>query len=482
MNLLKNTKLITIATFAYITFLFIYKLDYAYFFTDEILYIDSGREHIKNIFTSTMQVPPLTKYLAVLMYKIADHAVFLLRLPFATMGIISSFFTYLIIKRSKSVTWGLIGALLYSSFTILYNSTRMVMLEPLMHLSWLGFMYFFVNYIETKNQKHLIASGIFLGLAFMSKITSVVLIPLLLVGLFIYKEHISIKKVSIVFLVTSSIVVLLSYLHPIITFGEINTVRTVITSIYEVYFTKSVEGKLHVINNKVYEYSPWWAYFYYFYISEGILKILLVVLGFVGLLKFKNKESALWLVLLALVVGFHQFSGIKNERYVSSMQVPLVIISVYGISTLYEYSKQYIKATLVILLSVIFVSHLFFVLNQKPTEYNALFQYLGDKTNNFTDYKNIYIYGSTRSARWYKHERGDGFIRYEISKNLDAHCPGFWEYDFVVIEKEELKRYGENLLYAYAEANLDVYNKDEMFGFLVYEKTNYDIQPVLDCN
>lgn len=132
---------------------FLIKLDYYYFFTDEILYVQTGAEHLSGIYTDTLQVPPLPKLLAGGAYIVAGRNLFLLRLPYALMGIASTYFVYLILKREFSKYFALFGVVLFVTDRIIFDATRMVMLEPLMHLAWLGFLYFYYNTFHNTNKK-----------------------------------------------------------------------------------------------------------------------------------------------------------------------------------------------------------------------------------------------------------------------------------------------------------------------------------------
>jgi len=83
MNTGRFERTLKFGVFALVTLLFTYKLDYHYFFTDEILYVQRGIEQFSGIFGDTLQVPPLPKYFAGLLYKIVGNNLGLLRLPYA---------------------------------------------------------------------------------------------------------------------------------------------------------------------------------------------------------------------------------------------------------------------------------------------------------------------------------------------------------------------------------------------------------------
>ncbi|MFC1722351.1 ArnT family glycosyltransferase [Patescibacteria group bacterium] len=432
-----------------------------------------------------MQVPLLSKYLAAVIYHLVDHNVFLLRLPFAIMGIVSTFLIYKIVHKEYGYIWGLAGAALFSSSEIIIYATRMVMLEPLMHFSWLLFLYYFYDTLKNTYEKRFLLLGVLLGFALATKVSSIILIPFTLIfipyQLFIKKLPLRITIIQYGTMYSLGIsTFLLTYIHAFIRAGEKYTVRQVYTSIVNVYFAKSLEGKVHIINNHRYTKSPSWAYAFYLYSKEGIVRILVYILGTTTALFTKNIFVIYWLIFFLLSFIFHQFSGVKNLRYVSSFEIPLIVLSVSGF---YYISKKinflkYVFFTLVIIFSI---QSMLVVLKQEKTEYNALFDnYLQKETANFTSDDKVYIFGSTRSSRWYKHGKAEGKEMFEISGNLAAHCEGFSQYNYIIIEKEELQRYGNNLLYNHVTGNKENYFEEENYGFLIYKKTGNDIVTTCD--
>ena len=85
---------------AIVVFLFLYKLNYEFFFTDEILYLNSGIEYLRGEFTLSIQAPFIGKYIAGIASLFSQRDLFVLRLPFAILGIISAAVVYFIIKKT----------------------------------------------------------------------------------------------------------------------------------------------------------------------------------------------------------------------------------------------------------------------------------------------------------------------------------------------------------------------------------------------
>lgn len=249
MNTARFERMLKLGVFALVILLFTYKLDYHYFFTDEILYVQRGIEQFSGIFRDTLQVPPLPKYFAGLIYIIIGNNLALLRLPYAVMGIISAYIIYLIIKREYNSYYGLIGALLYSTSRIILDATRMVMLEPMLHLFWLLFLYYYYETFFGVSRKYVyLIAGVFLGLSLSVKLTSLVLFPLVFIGFLLQLRTksvpipTSIKNYVLMFAAASG-VILLTYVHFIYKEGVIVAISDTIKAVKSAYLSKAQKEK-----------------------------------------------------------------------------------------------------------------------------------------------------------------------------------------------------------------------------------------------
>jgi hypothetical protein len=349
----------------------------------------------------------------------------------------------------------------------------MLMLEPLMHFAWVLFLFFHYEAIKNLKLKNFILAGLFLGLALNSKITSVILIPftLLFIPYHFFNQKMSLKKIAVNYLAmygVGAISVAATYLDAFKKIGEKQTVINVISGIKDSYLSKSQSGKNHLINGVVYTKSPSWSYLFFMYVQEGVLRPAAYIIGAIYALLNRSFFVSYWAIFFFMTLAFLQMSGVKNERYVSSFEIPLIVLAVSGFYLLNKKLK-YFKYAFAALLGFFIITHISYVVTQPKTEYNALFsEYLEQKTNNYTTNDKVYIYGSTRSSRWYKH--GKGFAMFEISKDFQTYCPRFNEFTYFIFEKDELARYGSNLLYEYVNQNRDNFVLEEKFGFLIFNK------------
>lgn len=473
---MKRNLIIFIVAFLSISFIFIYKLDYRYFFTDEIVYIDAGREHLKGIYGEVMEVPLLTKYLAAIMYKNYDHDVFMLRLPFAIFGILTSLVIYQILRKQFGFFWGIFGMILYSSSSIINFATGMVMNEAMLNLMWAVFLYFYFQAVTTNKFRFFLVSGLFFGLAMSTKFTSILLIPFIIVFfpyvIFKFKNQIfkTILNFTTVFMAGGGVFVL-SYIDPMLKYGKRFLLDVVYMEVLKTYYYKTDIGKRHLIAGDIYTKSPFWTYGYFLVTKELAINIFTYFFGFIYSLFNRNIFVIYYLLFFICTFTFHQIYGVKSLRYMSAFLLPTVILATSGFYYFYEkykFLKNYIAVFVFMVLLVKIVDSL----SLQRTEYNALFEeYLKVETSNFTNDKNIYIFGSTRSSRWYKHGKGEGKEMFEISNNLIGNCNRFKDFDYLILEEDQLKLSLENKMMEHILNNNQNYELNKKFGFLIYKRS-----------
>ena len=463
--------------FALVAFFFFYKLDYAYFFTDEILYVQRGAEHLLGIYTDTLQVPLLPKYLAGIVYRFVGQDAFLLRAPFALMGVITAFLIYLILKREFGEKFGLAGVLLFVTSRIIIESTRMVMLEPMMHLFWLAFHYFYYQTFSSTNRRIFLLAGVFLGLSLSVKISAFVLLPFIFLCFTAQIVHNNsnrsqIVKNHILMLVASLLSAAMWYIHFFYKLGVVKGVVDTLRAVKDTYFLKSETGKTHVIGTTIYEYSPWWTYFYYHVFYNGWLRSVVYMLFAPLSLFSRDRFAYYWGTFLLLVFSFHQMSGVKNFRYISSIEIPIIMLTVSGF--VYLYSKQRIKKYVLILLAILLSlsvgRQMQYLVNLEPTEYLGLFNYFKKETNNFTENKRLIAFGSVRSMKWYREQvpNEDMFI---YRKDYHIICPELPAFEYFAFDKEEILKDPTNFLYSYVRSNKANFQQiHEVKDMLIYKR------------
>ncbi len=477
MKFSKYLKTVEIIFFLFVTLLFITKLDHYYFFTDELLYAYSGTAHFQGDYSSALQVSPLPKYIAGLMFTISNGNLAIMRLPYALMGIATCYLVYLVLKKEFGSVFGFIGAAFFATSRIIFDASRMVMLEPLLHLFWMLFLYFYYDSFFKSTKKLYLLSGLFLGLSLSIKLSSLVLFPFIALG-FLYKVKFSREEKPLLFknyfsmLAIGGVTVFIGYLHFIFKAGIVTAALETLRAIKSTYITKSAEGKVHVINQLVYEKSPWWTYGSYFLTYNSFFRaVIAIFLGTLALFK-KNFFVLYWGTFFVLVLGFYQLSGVKNVRYVSSVELPLIFLMTAGLHFLFQ---KYKKSTIFLFVTLFTVFFLFltqigYLSALKYTEYEGLFRYFKAETSNFTEYKRLYAFGSVRSLKYYREQVPDvGMLLWR--KDYEVMCPEFDTFDYFAFDKEEILKNPDNYMYRYIQANDENFERvPQVMDMYVFKK------------
>jgi len=475
-NLMTRKKTYVVIAFIFISISFFYKLNHHHFFTDEILNAHRGADHIYGMYEDDAHVPILPKYFSGIIYILFDTNVLLLRAPYAIIGVLTAFVIYLIVKREYGVFYGILGAVLFSTSKIIFDASRMMMLEPLMHLFWLVFHYFFYETLKTLNKKYYILSGVAFGLALNTKMTSITLFPFtFLISMYaIYKNKENAKRIVNMLIHVYAIgmfSLLITYVHYFYKLGIKQGIINILREVNNVYINKSNEGKTHVINSVVYNKSPYWSYLYFLVKENSIVRLFWYIFTVPFCFLKNNLFRAYWFLFFIVVLVFMQFSGIKNVRYVSSFEISLIILSVSGLHQILSNLKaKKLGVGLVLIFTTIFILlQVNYLIKLKHTEYLGVFNYFKDQTNNFSINERIYVFGSVRSLKWYR-EQVPNPRMFIWRKDYNVMCPEFNSFKFFAFDKEELLKLPNNLLYDYVLSNEDSFKYQDLVGMHFYTR------------
>jgi len=403
------------------------------------------------------------------------------------MGLLTAYIIFIIIKQEYGATFGVIGACFFVTSRIIFDATRMVMLEPMMHLCWVLFHFYYYQTLKSRTIKLFLLAGIFLGLSLSIKLTSTILIPFTVLS-FLYQVLVTkgskkdLVRGSAVLIVSSISIAALGYMHLFYSTGLIQGIRETLRAIRDVYLNKSTAGKIHVIGGKVYKHSPWWTYLYFYLqyngVSRGIMGGVLVLVSFFQ----RNTFVLYWGTFSILIIFLQQMSGVKNVRYVSSIEIPLIFLLITGLQYLYRKLGQglvvKIGVMFMLVLSILSLSNYLYSL--KFTEYLGLFNYFKKETKSFSDYKRMYVFGSVRSIGWYRDAVPDKSM-FLFRKDYDVMCKEFPSFDYFAFDTEEILKDPSNILYRYVISNISSFRKiSEITDMLVYKKTAALDVPI-DC-
>ncbi len=131
--------------------------------------------------------PPLVFLLQNVSMGIFGENKFDFRLPSAIAGIISVYLIYLIGRKLFSENVGLLSAALYALTVNAVHNARLGIQEPILIALMLAAIYFFLRAQEVR--KYLLLTGIFAGLAMLAKYNAIILAPIFLVYILLFRRE-----------------------------------------------------------------------------------------------------------------------------------------------------------------------------------------------------------------------------------------------------------------------------------------------------
>lgn len=154
------------------------------------------------------------------------NIVFLSRLPIILLLVIGGIFIYLWSKDLYGVNAGLFALFLYAFNISIIGVGRLIFTDSVFIVFFIMTLYYFWKYLKNNKTSNLIISGVTLGLAMLSKVNGIYLIPIFVLWFLIYKK-INLKKSFFKRMVPLFIIFLLSYLTIFIAYGfKIGTISS----------------------------------------------------------------------------------------------------------------------------------------------------------------------------------------------------------------------------------------------------------------
>ncbi len=458
-------KKIIICILVLITFLSVYKLDYKSLYVDEIVYINAGIEYYKkHDYSLNREVPPVGKYIAGLFALPDERNVFFMRLPFALMLPLATYFVYLIVNKFYDKKLSLFAALLFGVMPFATLDTRMVMLEPPIILFWLIFHYWFLDWLFNKKPRSLVLAGIFLGISLGTKIPSLILIPFIFLILLITR-NLKLKN-----LLTISIPAIGTYFLiflPVIIKEGANGYLNHVRAMYDDYFVeRDQKGKAHIVDGIVYQKSPAWYYLHFIKERYNPLLLASTLISPIAPLVEKSLFTIYWGVFFIFSFGFIQALSVKQDRYINYIEIPIIFLITIVFNYFIRHSKKLGYSLLLITVGLTLGARISFAYNETPSGYNALYKSLAQRTDNFTNGERIYMYGSIRTSRWYFVSLPEDL--FVSRKDWGPLAADFKTFKYIVFDKAELAKVPDNKFYDYVIQRDIYYNKEDFQNFYIY--------------
>ena len=292
--------------------------------------------------------PPLNMWLMSIAYQVFGVNNFASRFFSAVFGTLSLVLVFYLGKKLYNVYVGFLSALVLGTFTTFYVFARLAMTDVLLVFFILGSIYFFVLSEKTeKTNRYAVLSGLFFGLALMTKQIEALLIPL----------------------------IIFSYL--IATKGS---VRFLFTKRFTLFWGVGLLV-----------FSPWLIYmdirfglkfWQWFFVYAGVTRTVSPIEGHVGgyLYYFSylaNNENLLWVILLPFAAGLCAFNAVikrlKEDTLILAWISIVLVVFTFAQTKLYWYLLPALPAFAISISSLLYqLSKKIQQLSEKHTTFRTL--------------------------------------------------------------------------------------------------------------
>jgi len=303
-------------------------IDYALVQWDETQHFVSGLLLRLGEFQEYLQFsyyPPLFDVITAITYAIIGSSLFSVRLVSLMFGILSVWAVFEYAYRLYGPKTALISSILLASMPGFILVSRLALLETALLFFFSSSLLLFFSWTQTNNQKHLILSGILLGLGFLSKYQTGIAGAVMLVSvLLLRKKHFKYNLRKILFVALIAAVVILPWLF----------------FAYNNYTSEKVEQWMYTLEKGSIERLEYGERFplplfymiemTYPYMDLHPISLPIFFLGFLGLGLWtwrrtpQDKFSVIWFIVVYVVYTF--FVSNRNWRYIIPL-FPIIAIA-----------------------------------------------------------------------------------------------------------------------------------------------------------
>ncbi len=273
------------------------------------------------------------------------------RMPVIFLTLLAIYFVYqLVVDLTSNEKKGLVAAILFAfEINVLANGS-LVTTDMGLLTFWLGLVIFYIRFLQKEDKKNLLISGIFFGLALLTKYSAVFILPIIFIASLSFLSKIKLTRVVLslaTISVVAWIVVWLFYLpfgSPKIIWEELPVVQGVISHVkserlnqvvhilplpyYYRYGLKLINhheavGQLQFLAGRVGQFNWWWFYPLSFLlkISDFYLALLFISTYFVFKNRFQNQKLNFLLIMMGLY-----FLLVINSSMAFGMRILLPVV------------------------------------------------------------------------------------------------------------------------------------------------------------
>jgi 4-amino-4-deoxy-L-arabinose transferase-like glycosyltransferase len=342
---------------------------------DESEYISVGLHWFFDIpYELNPQRPPLLSLLEGIMMKIGSSEIvlkFVIELIPSTLLILIS---YLIVKEMYNKKLALLVSFFIAvSWEILFNTVRLHADIPLLFFGYLSILFFWKGYIKKEKNYYILLIGVFIALAFLTKLTGVLFGLILLVFLLIIDKLKFLKNKYLWFSFILMFLIILPYL-----IWQNNVFGNPTAFFAGSHVTSNPEGitSYKPIGWHVLNLIPWILNTPLLtYLLIGISSLYLLILSFDLIIKNKSNENYNDLFVLVWVlmplIYFIFLERDAEDRWLLPIILPLLILSGKGVYVIYDFIKKYQKNIAILIFVMLIILGSYFQLSRGNEVINA---------------------------------------------------------------------------------------------------------------
>ena len=244
-----------------------------------------------------------------------------------------------------STTVGILSGIILAMLPLFLGFSQIATLESMQFFTFTASVYLFIRFLKNNIYKRAIAAGLILGLAFLSKFTNILLLPLFILIFLLWNKYAVIKKIN--GLSKKMITILLTAMLTFFVFWPISLANP-IKVILSIYTLRSGLGRypsIEVFFGRL-MHVPIFYYFVFFIITTPIIILILFFIGAKYISDFgrtfknlrKNEQTNLKWIYYSLIVWFclpfiQSFYNFRHHglRFIIEIYAPLSIIAAIGL-------------------------------------------------------------------------------------------------------------------------------------------------------
>lgn len=362
---------------------------------DESAYVEVGYKFIKlitkgdilnNYFYEWVDEPPLARYIygvfSVLDTEVNSNGDIIFNYDYTHARIASVLISSLsvitvVLLGFEFISFfvGISSGVILSMLPIFLGFSQIATLESFLFFTFTTSVYGYLRFLSKQSYKRAVIAGIFLGLAILSKITNILLLPLFLIIYLIWKKY-SIQKNKLITFKKFCVLIISSlFTFFIIWPMPLFNLYRVISWNYQLRSQLGSQPSIEVFFGKLI-HVPIFYYFVFFLISTPFLVLILFFIGskyisdygesFSRLKMVEKKLNKKW-ILYSLIIWFtlpfiQSFYNFRHQgiRYIIEIYAPLALIA--GIGLEYVSNRILKKNILKIILFFFLILYLFSIL------------------------------------------------------------------------------------------------------------------------